>query len=170
MLRSGSLGIDTVLAPDAALAELNRLFQMGEQGDHYFTIWYGVYEASTRTLRYASAGAPPAFAFVSDTDGAVSVAELSTPAKPVGMFEEAEFTSQSYVVPKGCRILIYSDGAHEFTLADGRPFSWRDFKTVATRLAETGDLALAELVRELQALIPTGAFEDDCSLVELTFD
>jgi sigma-B regulation protein RsbU (phosphoserine phosphatase) len=170
MLRSGSLGIDTVLAPDAALAELNRLFQMGEQGDHYFTIWYGVYEASTRTLRYASAGAPPAFAFTSDADGAISVTELSTPAKPVGMFEEAEFPSRAYLVPKGCRILIYSDGAHEFTLADGRPYSWRDFKTLATGQAETGNFWLAELVRELQARIPTGAFEDDCSMVELTFD
>jgi PAS domain S-box-containing protein len=170
MLRSGSLGIETVLAPDEALAELNRLFQMGEQGDHYFTIWYGIYQASTRTLRYASAGAPPAFAFTSDAEGEVTVTELSTPAKPVGMFEESDFTSSVYDVPPGCRILIYSDGAHEFTLADGRPFSWRDFKDVATGLVETGDLTLSELVRKLRAVIPTGSFEDDCSLVELTID
>ena len=28
-------------------------------------IWYGIYEMSTRPLRYASAGAPPAFVFTS---------------------------------------------------------------------------------------------------------
>ena len=170
MLRSGSLGLDTVLAPDAALAELNRLFQMGEQGDHYFTIWFGVYQESTRTLRFASAGAPPAFAFNSTDGGISSVTELSTPAKPIGMFEEAEFASHTYVVPRGCRILIYSDGAYEFTRSDDRQFSWRDFKTLSTRLADTQDLSLATLVRELQALSPTGAFEDDCSMIELTFD
>ena len=170
MLRSGSLGIDTVSAPEAALAELNRLFQMREQGDHYFTIWYGVYQASTRTLRYASAGAPPAFAFNSTADGVVSVTELSTPGLPIGMFEDAELSCRTYVVPRGCRVLIYSDGAHEITASDDRPFSWRDFKALNTRLAADDDVSLAKLVRELQALTPTGAFEDDCSMVELTFD
>ena len=72
---------------------------MSEQGDHYFTIWYGVYQASTRTLRYASAGSPPALAFEAGTGGPVVVAELSTPATPVGMFADTVFTSGTYAVP-----------------------------------------------------------------------
>ena len=56
LLRSGSFGRETLLRPGAVLTELNRLFQMDRQGGNYFTIWFGVYEASTRTLRYASAG------------------------------------------------------------------------------------------------------------------
>jgi sigma-B regulation protein RsbU (phosphoserine phosphatase) len=170
MLRSGSLGIESTTAPEAALAELNRLFQMGEQGDHYFTIWYGVYQSSTRTLRYVSAGAPPAFAFEWAADGTVSVADLSTVATPVGMFADTEFSSRSYVVPPGCRILIYSDGAHEITLADNRQFTLHDFRNLSTRLAGSSTWSLEALVSELQALTPTGAFEDDCSLIELTFD
>ena len=67
LLRSGTLTIETLLAPEAVLTELNRLFPMDQQEDHYFTIWFGVYEMSSRTLRYASAGAPPAFAFTSPT-------------------------------------------------------------------------------------------------------
>ena len=170
MLRSGSLGLETMVAPEAALAELNRLFQMAEQGDHYFTIWYGVYQASTRTLRYASAGAPPAFAFGSADDGTVSVTDLSTLATPVGMFADTEFCSSSYVVPADCRILIYSDGAHEIDLADGRHFSIPDFRDLNKRLAESSRWSLEALVGELQALALAGAFEDDCSLIELTFD
>ena len=157
-------------APEAALAELNRLFQMGDQGDHYFTIWYGIYQSSTRTLRYASAGAPPAFAFDSAADGTVSVTDLSTLATPVGMFADTEFSSSSYVVPKGCRILIYSDGAHEITLADDRQFLVHDFRDLTKRLAGASTWSLESLVGELQALTPTGAFEDDCSLIELNFD
>jgi len=170
MLRSGSLGIETVLAPAAALGELNRLFRMSEQGDHYFTIWYGVYQASTRTLRYASAGAPPGLAFEAGTGGPVSVTELSTPATPVGMFADTVFTSGSYVVLPGCRILIYSDGAHEITLANDQQMTWHAFKDVATQLAESSNWSLDALVDQLKALTPTGAFEDDCSLIELTFD
>lgn len=170
MLRSGSLGIETVLAPAEALGELNRLFRMSEQGDHYFTIWYGVYQASTRTLRYASAGASPALAFEADAGGPVSVIELSTPATPVGMFADTVFTSGSYAVPPGCRILVYSDGAHEITLADNQQMSWSVFKSVATQLAASSNWSLDALVGQLKALTPTGAFEDDCSLIELTFD
>lgn len=169
MLRSGSLGLETALAPAEALAELNRLFGMTDQGDHYFTIWYGVYQESTRTLRYASAGAPPALAFEAGAGGPVLVAELSTPATPVGMFADTEFSSRSYAVPSGCRILIYSDGAHEITLADDRQMSWSAFKAIATRLASSSNWSLDALVDQLKALTPTGAFEDDCSLIELTF-
>jgi sigma-B regulation protein RsbU (phosphoserine phosphatase) len=170
MLRSQSLGIETVLEPAEALGELNRLFRMSEQDDHYFTIWYGVYQASTRTLRYASAGAPPALAFEAGSGAKVSMAELSTAATPVGIFTDTAFTARSYTVPPGCRILIYSDGAHEFALGDDRQMSWHTFKDVATRLAASSTWFLDALVDELQALTPTGAFEDDCSLIELSFD
>ncbi len=58
-LRSGTLDHDTLLHPDRTLTELNRLFRMDDHGGNYFTIWYGVYQASTRTLRYTGAGHPP---------------------------------------------------------------------------------------------------------------
>ncbi|MFN8070390.1 MAG: PAS domain S-box protein [Mycobacterium sp.] len=169
MLRSGSLGLETMVAPAAALAELNRLFQMNAQGDHYFTIWFGVYQASTRTLCYASAGAPPAFALDCAADGTVSVTDLATEAAPIGMFADTEFSSRHFAVPPGCRILVYSDGAHEVNLADGRPFSWSEFRDLNIRLAGSTDSSLEALLAELQVLKSTAAFEDDCSLIELVF-
>ncbi len=60
VIRSGSLPKTTLLNPDRVLDTINRLFPMEEQGGDYFTIWYGTYQPSTRTLRYASAGHPPA--------------------------------------------------------------------------------------------------------------
>lgn len=169
MLRSGTLGNETMLAPESVLTELNRLFNMDDQGDHYFTIWYGVYQTSTRTLRYASAGAPPAFAFNTADDGTVSITKLSSTATPIGMFEDTEFTAQTYPVPPGCRILIYSDGAQEILLADGRQLSMDGFKKVNARLAGSPDWSLDGLVNELTALTPAGTFDDDCSLIQLTF-
>ena len=169
LLRSGTLGIETMLAPEAVLAELNRLFQMDDQGDHYFTIWYGVYQPSTRTLRYASAGAPPAFAFNTAAGGTVSITELFTAATPVGIFENEAFTSRAYAVPPGCRILIYSDGAQEILLADDHQLSMDGFKKVNARLAGSPDWSLDGLVEELMVLTPAGTFDDDCSLIQLTF-
>ena len=169
LLRSGSFTPQTLLTPEAVLTELNRLFQMDQQGDHYFTMWYGVYEASARTLRYASAGAPPALAFTPATGGAVAVTELSSNSAPVGMFDDTVFTSGTYAVPPGCRILVYSDGAWELEFANDQRLSFADFTKLATRLARSPNWSLDALIDELRALTPTGAFEDDCSLILMTF-
>ena len=60
--------------------------------------------------------------------------------------------------------------AHEFTLADDQPMSWSAFKTVATQLAASANWSLVALIDQLKALTPSGAFEDDCSLIEMVFD
>lgn len=170
LMRSGSLSSETLLAPETVLAELNHLFTMDQQNDHYFTIWYGIYEPSTRTLRYASAGAPPALAFSAATGGAVAVTEISMKAAPVGAFEDTVFTSGTYHVPPGCRMLIYSDGASEITLADGQQLTGAAFTELTSRLARSPDWSLDELIDELRALTPSGAFEDDLSMIQVQFD
>jgi serine phosphatase RsbU (regulator of sigma subunit) len=160
LLRSGSLSPTTLLAPDQVLTELNELFQMDKHDGNYLTMWFGMYEVSSRTLRFASAGAPPAIAVARDGTSA----ELSTGGKPLGMFDDAQYTSRSYPVPPGCRILLYSDGAYEDACVDGRPLSSTDFKDLFTRLHES---SLDDLVETLRGLTPSGTFTDDCSLVRL---
>jgi PAS domain S-box-containing protein len=169
LLRSGAIPTETLLAPHSLLAELNRQFPMNQQRHHYFTIWYGVYNASTRTLRYASAGHPPAYVFNPGIDKAVGATELTTNSLPIGMFDDSEFSSHVFSVPHSCQILLYSDGATELALADGRQWSPTGFKNLTTRLARSRNWSLDELVEDLRALTPTGDFEDDCSLVQLTF-
>ena len=170
MLRSRSMSSETLLTPEAVLTELNHRFQMEQQDDHYFTMWFGVYQASSRTLRYASAGAPPALVFTSATGTDVVMTELLTTSAPVGMFEDTEFTSHTYALPPGCRVLVYSDGASEINLAENRQLRWADFKDLANRVAAAPDWTLDGLIDELNSLAPSGAFEDDCSLIQLTFD
>jgi serine phosphatase RsbU (regulator of sigma subunit) len=85
------------------------------------------------------------------------------------MFEDTEFTSRTYEVPPGCRILIYSDGASEITHTGNRQLSFSDFTTLYARLAQSLNWSLDDLIGELRALTPTGVFEDDCSLIHLEF-
>ena len=161
LLRSGSLPMTTLLAPEQVLADLNERFQMDNHDGAYLTMWFGVYEVSSRTLRFASAGAPPAIAVGPDATST----ELSTGGKPLGMFDDALYSSRSYTVPAGCRILIYSDGAYEDACVDGRPLPSTDFKDLVARLHES---SLDDLVETLRDLTPSGTFTDDCSLVRLT--
>lgn len=169
MLRSRSISAKTLLTPDAVLAELNRRFQMEQHDHHYFTMWYGVFQASTRTLRYASAGAPPALALNSTSGTDVELTELPTLSGPIGMFKDTEFTTCTHAVPPGSRLLVYSDGATEVPLVDGRQLRLADFKDLTSRIAASPDWTLDELIDALKALTPSGAFEDDCALIQLTF-
>ena len=86
------------------------------------------------------------------------------------MFEDNVFTSGTYRVPRGCRILIYSDGAWELDLVDDDRLSFADFTKLTTRLAGSPTWSIDDLIDELRALTPTGVFEDDCSMIQLTFD
>ncbi len=169
MLRSRSLPTATLLEPDQVLAELNTLFEMERHGDNYLTMWYGVYQESTRTLRYASAGHPPALALVVGATGAKAT-RLSTQAMPVGMFGDTEFTCSTHSVPAGSQILLYSDGALELPLPPAGHWSLNEFVDLCTDLAGMPDWTLDTLIQKLRALTLGGLFEDDCSLVRLTFD
>ena len=165
LLRSGSLDDYTLRDPGRVLAELNRLFQMDAQAGNYFTIWYGVYEPSTRTLRYAGAGHPPAI--VLNSEGTEPV-QLPSGSVPIGVLDDAAFESRSYVMPRDSALLLYSDGVLDLTLRDGRPWTLEDFSTLCVRTALTPHWTLDELVDELRNLSETGRFDDDCTLMRLT--
>ncbi len=167
LIRSGTLSPATMREPARLLTELNRLFQMEQHGGNYFTIWYGVYQASTRTLRYASAGHPPALMF-SGRPGALEVTELATAAVPVGMFDDTTFEAGSYVVPPDTEMLVYSDGAFELTLPDGTLWSLTEFIELCRGMVGTAQWSLDVLTTRLKAVATSGLFEDDCTLVQLS--
>jgi sigma-B regulation protein RsbU (phosphoserine phosphatase) len=63
---------------------------MNENGDDYFTIWYGVYNRVNRQLVYACAGHPPAI-LLSEASTAIPVKQLGSLSIPIGMLLDAEF-------------------------------------------------------------------------------
>ena len=101
---------------------------------------------------------------------AVEGSGLRWASRRVGMFPDTVFSACDFVVPSGCRILIYSDGASEIPLADGRYSSAAEFANLCARVAGSPDDSLNELVTQLRSLTPTGFLEDDCSLIQLQFD
>lgn len=169
-IRSRSLPKSVLLNPERMLDTVNRMFPMEDHADNYFTMWYGIYQRSTRTLRYSSAGHPPALALHCDGAG-VTVSTLSTPAPPIGMFTDTVFTCGSYRMPTGGQLLLYSDGAFDIPIdnAQGKPWSQMEFVDLCTQLVADPDWSLEDLVDRLRRLSPTGTFADDCALVLLRF-
>lgn len=95
--------------PAGVLRELNRAYPMDRNNNKFFTMWYGVYQRSTRTLRYASAGHHPAL--LSTPDGASQ--RLGSPGLMVGAVPDADYETESVQVPEGARLYLFSDGLYE---------------------------------------------------------
>lgn len=160
VLRSGSIDRRTLLQPGEVLAALNRLFQMDQQGGLYFTIWYGVYQPSTRVLRFTSAGHPPALVI---TDGSVPK-QLSTKSIPVGVDVSADFETRECTVPPDADIVLYSDGALES--GDGEEMSPTEFGDICAATARRSDWTLDTLIDGLRSGSDFHG-SDDCTLVRL---
>ena len=165
LLRSSAMSAPTLLRPSQVLGTLNRHFAMEGNDGNYFTIWYGVYEKSSRTLRYASGGHPPAVLFAD-----AKVIQLPSQSTPAGMFEDTAFPDTVVPIPAGSQLLLYSDGAYEITRPDGRQLSHPQFMEICAALAHSPGWSLDDLIVDLLAQSATASFEDDCSLVTLTFD
>lgn len=169
LIRLGSLPMSTLLRPERVLSRLNVLFRMDEQDGNYFTIWYGVYESSTRTLRYASAGHPPVIALAKSADNDWQTTLLATDSLPIGLFDDSDFQAGTYTVPVGCRMVLFSDGAIELPTSDGTLWSLSDFNDLVRRLAATNQLSADNVVESLQKVTVDGVFDDDCSVITLDF-
>lgn len=165
LLRSGTLDEHTLQDPGQVLNELNRLFQMDQQAGNYFTIWYGVYQPSTRTLRYAGAGHPPAI--VLSAEGLDPI-QLPSDAIPIGLMADTQFATSTCSLPPDCALLLYSDGALELAVQHGRNWTLEDFVDLSARTALSPHWTLDDLVDELRKRSDGGQFLDDCTLVRVT--
>ncbi len=99
--------------PTGVLRQLNATFPMAQHKNMYFTIWYGVYRRSTRTLVYSGGGHPPPLLLSNGSGSSREVRKLDGPGPPVGLSPDEPFPTVEVEVAPGSSLLIYSDGAIE---------------------------------------------------------
>ena len=174
VLRSQSLPGVNFYRPETVLEGLNGTFQMSDQNDKYFTIWYGVYNRVRRELAYASAGHPPALLVaptVSPTDK-VTLKRLRTPGMPIGMMPNSTYQVQRTQVADHGRLYIFSDGIYEIQPAHrslSTPLLGLDgFVQLLMTLESRQQLSLDTLIEQVSAF-GGNRFEDDLSLLEIDF-
>lgn len=78
-------------------------------GDPYATLFYGVFDRPTRTLRYVNGGHTPPV--VIREDGLV--AQLETGGLPVGVFPDSRYEQGQVALRSGDLIVAYTDGVTE---------------------------------------------------------
>jgi serine phosphatase RsbU (regulator of sigma subunit) len=152
--------------PAAVLTSLNARFPMDAHGGLFFTMWYGVYDAADRTLRYASAGHHPAYLVPTDRQAAHP---LGMSALMVGASPGYDYKVQQMVLPPGGTLYLFSDGVFEISTKDGQRWDLSHFLPLLLEPSLPGTPEVERLHRAVTRVAGTGQLDDDFSLIVVTF-
>lgn len=169
VIRSQSLpGVDFAV-PGQVLAGLNEAFDMEKHGDKCFTIWYGVYDAKQRKLSWAGGGHPPSLFFDPTIANPLQPQLLESECPIIGMMPWSDWPTSEREIPPGSRVLLYTDGAHEIHLADGREWTHAEFVQFVSQTPSPGDSIMDRLFEHVKLLKGNDTLDDDFSIVEMLF-
>ena len=156
--------------PGAVLSALNEMFPMSKHNGMFFTMWYGVADLSRRELKYSSGGHPPALLYTpGGTDKELGGNEdISGPM--IGAFSGAPYGTATTALLPGAQLFVYSDGIHEIMQEDGTCWALEAFLANVSEEVRKGDGSVERLIARSRLIGKRTDFEDDVSLLEVTFE
>lgn len=170
VLRSQSLADTDFRDPAQVLAGLNRAFPMEKQNFMFFTIWYGVYNTSSKRLNYASGGHPPALLFNGSPYPDPSVRQLETPNTFIGGIPHLAYKSDSLTLEGPGRLFIFSDGVFEIKTGEAHWWTFDDFISFLSKPPTEGRSEIDTLFSHVKSISYSGVLDDDFSIMEIVFD
>jgi len=126
----GSLRTATFLTGNdapAALRAVNRLVYASTLENRYATLFYGVFDGATRTLRYVNAGHNPPIVIRQDN----SIDWLETGGAPAGMFSDWTYEEGAIQLNPGDLVLAYTDGVTEASNPAGEEWGIEGLRSAA---------------------------------------
>jgi phosphoserine phosphatase RsbU/P len=144
--------------PAGVLAGFNRM--LGEVlAGQYVTAACAHIDLGAKTVTYSGAGHPPSLLLIKSRG---ELLELSENGFFIGPFPQATYKNISARLESGDRLLLYTDGVVEAKAGDGEEFGR---KRLMEFMLDAKHLAPAEWINALFARMPTGAPEDDLTVV-----
>lgn len=166
VMRSRAFQLDECFQPATVLQELNRIFQMGTQGDDYFTLWYGVYSRVDQTLTYASAGHPPALLVQPDR----TVQQLGVGGIAIGLMPDIVYEQGCCPIEVGSCLYVFSDGVYEINQANGKLWEFEAFVDLVSAHQQQPINHLESIHTQICNVKNSNIFDDDFSLVHINFN
>jgi sigma-B regulation protein RsbU (phosphoserine phosphatase) len=138
------------------LERVNYLFFESTRPEHFATLFYGVYQPATRTVRYVNCGHPSAVLLRASGEFEL----LDATATLLGAFQDFGFEERSVQMRSGDRLVLFSDGFSEANMENDE---WAT-ETVASlgRSRESG------LAAELAGMAASGGKQaDDITVMDI---
>jgi serine phosphatase RsbU (regulator of sigma subunit) len=139
--------------PAQVASRLNSLYPMASNGNHYFTMIYGLLDVRTRRFRFTDAGHPGPI--LAPAGGPPRRLEAS--GFPIGMIDGAEYDETVVELQPGDRLYLHSDGLTEEVNAQNEQFG--DERLLAA-IAADPSLSLSDSVESLVGRISAWHGED----------
>jgi len=152
--------------PAEVLASLNVRFPTHDHNGLYFTMWYGVYNTTTRVLSYGTAGHGPAILVPPDKS---QTEPLGMPAMMIGMLPDQTYDVQDVTMPPGSTLFVFSDGAYEIVTKSGERWDLENFLPFLTAPSVPGVTEPERVYQLVKQAAKTGPLDDDFSLMAVTF-
>ncbi len=169
ILRKQTLQGANFYRPETVLEALNGVFQVSDDGEDYFTFWYGVYNITNRELTFASAGHPPAVLAMPEGDD-YKTCYLDSDGIAIGLLPDFPFDVRKFEIPVGSSLYLFSDGVYEIPMGDDHEIWGLDSWTQALRgHKEAKSENLKPLLDEACRINGGTSLEDDFSVLEICF-
>jgi serine phosphatase RsbU (regulator of sigma subunit) len=105
-------------APDVFVTALNRGIQGRFGNNRYLTMFYGEFNPQSKILRYINAGhCPPIL-----VSKAGEATKLTGGDMPVGLFPDIRYNELRVTLPRGCALVVYTDGLTDALNYQGEEF------------------------------------------------
>jgi sigma-B regulation protein RsbU (phosphoserine phosphatase) len=147
----------------AVLGAVNRQVYACSLADRYATLFYGVFDGATRTLRYVNAGHNPPM--VIRRDG--SIIWLETGGPPVGMFQDFTYEQSAVRLNPGDLVLAYTDGLTEAVNPAGEEWGVEGLRRAATESKAHSADDMVEAIFASMDEFSRGRQTDDATVVVL---
>ena len=170
VLRTGTLSNTDFKNPGEVLFGLNEAFPCEKHGEKFFTIWYGVYNCSTRKLTWSGAGHPASFLYTGTGPNRPHPQQLDSQGPMIGMMPWPHFEQTEVDVPPNSWLYLYSDGAHEIHKTDGTDWTIPEFIQTFTDLVNhKPNEVMPELHNLIREMNGSDVLDDDLSILEIRF-
>jgi sigma-B regulation protein RsbU (phosphoserine phosphatase) len=105
-------------APHISMAKVNYLLWESIERNQFVTAFYGVLDASNKTLAYTNAGHNPPLLL--EPDGTMRLIERG--GLPLGMFRDTRYYEYYLAIEPGQVLVLYTDGVTEATNSSGEEY------------------------------------------------
>jgi sigma-B regulation protein RsbU (phosphoserine phosphatase) len=128
------------------LQSVNRLFYENSTDESYATMFFGVYDDASRTLRYANCGHVPPLLLHPDA----SLQRLNSTTTVLGLFPKWDCPIEEVQLQSGDLLVICTDGVTEAPDANGDEFG---ADRLADLLRHNSGLPVCELLASIQSAV-----------------